>query len=65
VTGATALVAARDERGRIGATVTALRTIPTVERVIVVDDGSRDDTAGEALASGATVKVVWKSVPKR
>jgi len=49
------LVAARDEQGRVGATVGALRSrFPGVE-VIVADDGSRDGTAAEAAAAGATV----------
>ena len=50
-----ALVAARDEADRIGDTVTALRGIARVSEVVVVDDGSRDDTASRALAAGATV----------
>jgi glycosyltransferase involved in cell wall biosynthesis len=50
-----ALVAARDEAPSIGATVTALRELPGVSRVVVVDDGSRDDTASRALAAGASV----------
>lgn len=50
-----ALVAARDESDRIGDTVTALRGIARVSEVVVVDDGSRDDTASRALAAGATV----------
>ncbi|MGH2635621.1 MAG: glycosyltransferase, partial [Actinomycetota bacterium] len=50
-----ALIAARDERERIGATVVALRGITGVSEVIVVDDGSRDDTASRALAAGASV----------
>lgn len=48
-----ALVAARDEAGRIGPCVAALR--PLVDEVVVVDDGSRDATATEALAAGAAV----------
>lgn len=48
-----ALVAARDEAGRIGRCVSALR--PFVERVVVVDDGSSDATASDATATGATV----------
>jgi glycosyltransferase involved in cell wall biosynthesis len=50
-----ALVAARDEEERIGATVRALRSVVGVGDVIVADDGSRDRTAGEALAAGARV----------
>jgi glycosyltransferase involved in cell wall biosynthesis len=48
-----ALVAARDESGRIGPCVTALRGL--VDEVVVVDDGSRDATASEALQAGAAV----------
>jgi hypothetical protein len=51
----TILVAARDEEERIAATVEALRArFPGVE-VVVADDGSRDRTAEEAEAAGATV----------
>ena len=50
-----ALVAARDEGDRIGETVTALRTLQPVAEVVVVDDGSRDETAPRSLAAGATV----------
>lgn len=50
-----ALVAARDEADRVGATVKALRTIDGLAEVVVVDDGSRDDTAAAALAAGAAV----------
>lgn len=47
-----ALVAARDEAGRVGPCVSALRAL--VDEVVVVDDGSRDATAAEAAAAGAT-----------
>ena len=50
-----ALVAARNEAGRIEATVHGLLSIPRVTRVVVVDDGSRDDTSARALAAGARV----------
>jgi hypothetical protein len=50
-----ALVAARDEGDRIGQTVTALRALEPVTEVVVVDDGSRDETAPRSLAAGATV----------
>jgi hypothetical protein len=48
-----ALVAARDEAGRIGPCVSALRDIVT--EVVVVDDASTDATADEATDAGATV----------
>ena len=50
-----ALVAARDEGDRIGETVIALRALEPVTEVVVVDDGSRDETAPRSLAAGATV----------
>jgi glycosyltransferase involved in cell wall biosynthesis len=50
-----ALIAARNEADRIGGTVSALRTLPQVEDVVVVDDASTDGTASAALAAGATV----------
>lgn len=50
-----ALVAAHDEADRVAATVRALRSIPTVEGVVVADDGSSDATAEEARAAGALV----------
>ncbi len=50
-----ALVAARDEADLIADTVSALRSLADVTDVVVVDDGSRDDTASRALAAGAAV----------
>jgi Glycosyl transferase family 2 len=52
---AAVLVAARNEAGRIGATVAALREAFPDVQVIVADDGSSDGTAGEAEAAGAQV----------
>jgi hypothetical protein len=51
----TALVAARNEEDRVAATVAALRSVPEVTEVVVVDDGSRDGTAGAARLAGARV----------
>ncbi|MCU0483769.1 MAG: glycosyltransferase family 2 protein [Chloroflexi bacterium] len=54
-----ALVPAHDEGPRITAVVTAARThLP----VLVVDDGSADDTAARAKAAGA---LVFRQVPNR
>ncbi|HET6777074.1 MAG TPA: glycosyltransferase [Actinomycetota bacterium] len=50
-----ALVAARNEADRIGATVSALRSLPQVAEVVVMDDASTDGTASAALAAGAAV----------
>ncbi|MGL4743962.1 MAG: glycosyltransferase, partial [Dermatophilaceae bacterium] len=52
---AAAVVPCKDEAQRIAATVAALRSLPTVGRVVVVDDGSTDDTAAVAEAAGADV----------
>jgi hypothetical protein len=51
----TVLVAARDEEGRIGGTVAALRDAFPEAEVLVADDGSRDRTAAEAETAGAIV----------
>ena len=51
----TILVAARDEEGSIGRTVSALRAAFPEAEVLVADDGSRDDTAAGAEEAGARV----------
>ena len=50
-----AIVAARDEADRVGATVRALREAFPGARVWVADDASADGTAEAALAAGAEV----------
>ncbi len=65
---ASIVIPAYDEAGRIGSTVASLRAglapwgAAPPDRggieILVVDDGSRDDTAGVALASGADQVVV-------
>jgi hypothetical protein len=49
------LVAARNEEGRIGATIAALREAFPNAAVIVADDGSGDATAAQAEAAGTRV----------
>lgn len=47
-----AVVPAKDEEARVGATVTALRELAQVAHVVVVDDGSADQTAAVAEWAG-------------
>lgn len=54
-TGLAAIVAARNEADRIGATVRALRGAFPAARVWVADDASEDGTAEAAMAAGAEV----------
>jgi glycosyltransferase involved in cell wall biosynthesis len=50
-----AVIPAKDEADRIAETVQAVRGIPGIDLVVVVDDGSSDDTADLARAAGADV----------
>lgn len=59
-----ALVAARNEGGRVGSTVEALRRLPEVDEVVVVDDASSDGTAAEAALAGARVLVAPRHLGK-
>ena len=52
---AAVLIAARNEEGRIGATVRHVAESFLVVAVVVADDGSSDGTAAEAEAAGASV----------
>jgi hypothetical protein len=53
--GLAAIIPAKNEADRIAATVASALTIPGTSAVIVVDDGSEDDTAHLAAAAGADV----------
>ncbi|MBA3251126.1 MAG: glycosyltransferase [Geodermatophilaceae bacterium] len=55
--GVAVIIPAKNEDERIAATVTAAWLIPGVDLVVVVDDGSTDDTAAIALAAEAWVVV--------
>lgn len=50
-----AVVPAKDEADRVGATVTALLALDEVDVVVVVDDGSTDATAAVAADASALV----------
>lgn len=50
-----AVVPCKDEAERIAATVAAVAALPSVGRVVVVDDGSTDGTSEAARAAGADV----------
>ncbi len=49
------IIPAKNEADRIGATVAGARGLAGVDLVVVVDDGSDDDTAGKAASAGAHV----------
>jgi glycosyltransferase involved in cell wall biosynthesis len=49
------IIAAKDEQDRIAATVEAAASLPGVDLVVVVDDGSMDATGKLAAGSGAKV----------
>ena len=53
--GAAVVIPAFNESTRIGTTVRAAKALPDVDLVVVVDDGSSDDTAGQATHAGALV----------
>lgn len=50
-----ALVPALNEAERIAVTVAAIARVPAIDRVLVIDDGSTDDTASRARAAGVEV----------
>jgi glycosyltransferase involved in cell wall biosynthesis len=50
-----ALVPAKDEADRIASTLAALALVAGIDEVVVIDDGSTDDTATAAESAGARV----------
>lgn len=59
-----ALVPAFNEADRIRATISALRSRPEIHCIVVVDDGSTDDTAKIAVAAGANKVLTQKNQGK-
>jgi glycosyltransferase involved in cell wall biosynthesis len=51
------VIPAYNEADRIRQTIRAVRTLPEIVEIVVVDDGSDDETASLALREG--VRVVW------
>ena len=58
------LIPAHDEAERIAATVVAAAAIAGVDRVLVIDDGSSDDTSERAAGAGADVLRLTRNVGK-
>ena len=59
-----ALIPAFNEEERITATINAISAIPEVTRVVVIDDGSKDNTAQLAVDAGARVIRSTRNVGK-
>lgn len=59
-----AVVPAYKEPDTIGDTVKALLSVPSVGRVVVVDDASNDETPKKAVEAGATVVVNGRNLGK-
>lgn len=59
-----ALIPAYNEAATVGLTVAAILKIPQIRRVLVIDDGSADDTAARAAAAGAQVLRLTRNLGK-
>lgn len=64
MSGIAVVIAAYDEAERIGATIAALQALDGYGRIVVVDDGSRDETASIAESAGAKVIRLASNVGK-
>lgn len=59
-----ALIAAYNEETRIGITINAIKHIPAINHILVVDDGSTDETASVAKNAGAEVLLMERNAGK-
>ena len=59
-----AIIPAYNEAAVIGATIRALQKIPELAEILVIDDGSEDLTAAQALLAGAAVRRLPQNVGK-
>lgn len=59
-----AVVPAYKEPDTIGDTVRALMSVPLVDRVVVVDDASNDETPRKAVEAGATIVINGRNMGK-
>ena len=59
-----AIIPAFNEEDRITATINAVQSIPEVNRIVVIDDGSKDNTAQLAVDAGARVIRSTRNVGK-
>jgi glycosyltransferase involved in cell wall biosynthesis len=59
-----ALIAAYNESDIIAETIAAIKSIPTIDRILIVDDGSADETANVAQESGAEVLRLGRNMGK-
>ena len=50
-----ALIPAHNEEERVGNVINVIKTIPLIDRIVVVDDGSDDNTSDAARKAGAEV----------
>lgn len=58
------IIPAYNEEKRIGNTVKALQSIPIIDQILVVNDGSMDNTRRVAIQAGAEVKNLKKNMGK-